>query len=468
MHMKKYIVLLFCLLPLAAQAQLTAIGASFDTTTTWLTGKPEKVYVFFDNNPVTLQAETTETADFTWTRLNIADKKMDTVFQQSGVLVSSLNNAPEGGYRVFVNHSSIVDTFALWVFVDTFKINNITYVNSCDALRLDMETSPSVLTGYTIYNFDAFLTPPHNRGDSTYRGVKSIKWQATEAIHEGAVDPSETWKSGKYAYTFIDAPPPLKDSKYSVTVVDVFRKTESYTSSETIPAMAAYAIISAEEWNNNKWDPACEQPGTSACDLTDKEALYKIKFYHEKSLNANMFYWKGFGNALQNRENLVMWSDSTADLSQEIFPRVPFKEEILDGYTPGKYNVRLTVVNTVSGCADSSEIAGIDVSPSKFSNEAIPNAFTPNGDGYNDVFLFVTGKEPVSMEFIKVYIFTRSGALVYRYEGRVDAWEGWNGKHMGTGSDVADGVYFYVINGEGWDDVKYDTAEYKGVVHIFR
>jgi hypothetical protein len=72
------------------------------------------------------------------------------------------------------------------------------------------------------------------------------------------------------------------------------------------------------------------------------------------------------------------------------------------------------------------------------------------------------------MEYIKVYVFDRSGALVYRYEGRVDAWQGWNGQRMGTGGDVADGVYFYIVSGEGWDGKQYDTSEYKGAVHIFR
>jgi gliding motility-associated-like protein len=137
----------------------------------------------------------------------------------------------------------------------------------------------------------------------------------------------------------------------------------------------------------------------------------------------------------------------------------------VDGYVPGSYTVRLIVNNNY--CIDSAEVK-IMVAPSKLDAEAIPNAFTPNGDMQNDYFTFVEGKEPVSMEYIRVYVYNRSGGLVYRYEGAADAWQGWDGRFMGTGSDVAEGVYFYIINGDGWDGVRHNTSEYKGSVHLFR
>jgi hypothetical protein len=72
------------------------------------------------------------------------------------------------------------------------------------------------------------------------------------------------------------------------------------------------------------------------------------------------------------------------------------------------------------------------------------------------------------MEYINVYIYNRSGGLVYRYEGRYDAWEGWNGRMMGTGSDVSEGVYYYVISAKGWDSIEYNNKEYSGYLHLFR
>jgi gliding motility-associated-like protein len=144
---------------------------------------------------------------------------------------------------------------------------------------------------------------------------------------------------------------------------------------------------------------------------------------------------------------------------------MPHKGQIVDGYVPGSYTVRLIVNNM--HCVDSAEVK-IVVAPSSLDPEAIPNAFTPNGDMQNDYFIFVDGKKPISMEYIRVYVYNRSGGLVYRYEGEADLWTGWDGRFMGTGNDMAEGIYFYIINGEGWDGERHNTSEYKGSVHLFR
>jgi gliding motility-associated-like protein len=67
----------------------------------------------------------------------------------------------------------------------------------------------------------------------------------------------------------------------------------------------------------------------------------------------------------------------------------------------------------------------------------LPNVFSPNADGSNDVF------EPFPWKFVDsvdVAIFNRTGALVYTTN---DPNIQWNGEHRdGTGL-CADGVYFY-------------------------
>ncbi|MDX9906541.1 MAG: gliding motility-associated C-terminal domain-containing protein, partial [Bacteroidales bacterium] len=68
----------------------------------------------------------------------------------------------------------------------------------------------------------------------------------------------------------------------------------------------------------------------------------------------------------------------------------------------------------------------------------LPNVFTPNFDGYNDVF------HPfpyTSVERIDVTIFNRWGGMVYETE---DPDINWDGKDMNTNADCSDGVYFYV------------------------
>ena len=459
--MKKYFLIILCALPFVSQAQMTAVTPDETRPTQWLTGNPESVYVFFDKTSATLSARDVNgvTSDFKWYWLNPVDTTLTLRQTNNSASSSSLTINASGGYQVRVTNASRDTLFSCWVFFDNFRVDTISHTNDCDALRLDMITTPSIYAGYTIYNFESFLNPPHV-GDSTFLGVQKISWDAEENIHAGVTDPNENWKLRQGNTTFIDDPAPLKNSRYTVKVIDVFGKEFSYTTPYTIPAIAAYSKIKAEEKKKDQWNEVSVLEG---------DALYEVRFSNEESLNAQEFYWKGFGNAQTQSQREIIWQEFTTSPSGWIIPKVLYKNETLNAYTSGSYSVRLTVVNTTTPqrCADSTEIK-ITVKPSSFDPMSIPNAFTPNGDGENDFFLFVKGKEPVSIRSIKIQIYSRSGMLVYSYEGTIDAWEGWNGKLNNSGNDVSDGVYYYIISGKGWDDTQYNDKNYKGVLHIFR
>ncbi len=459
--MKKYLIGILLLLPLVSSAQLAAVNPDVVKPTRQLTGRAESVYVFFDKTTGVLNAQSPggTATTFTWRFLNPADTTFTIRQTDANVVSSTYTVTAPGGYQVALNNAAL-DTFSCWVFFDNFHIDTITALNTCTELRLDEVSTPSIYTGYTIYNFNQFLNPPHI-GDSTYYGVQSMQWSASADIHEGVDNPDISWKTRKSSYIFISSPPPLKESSYSLNVIDVFGKSASYTTSYTVPAIAVYAKITAQEFVDNQWKVAPEPP--------KGDALYQLRFSQEESINAGKFYWKGFGNEnVQGAGRLIIWRDSTTTPSDWIYPKMSYKGNTVDGYLPGKYTVRLIVRNLTTGCTDSTAITGIEVSPSKFNTEAIPNAFTPNGDGQNDIFKFVKGNEPVSLENIKIAIYSRSGMLVYKYEGHADEWEGWDGRLMGNRGQVADGVYFYIFSGEGWDGVQYSSSDYKGALHIFR
>jgi gliding motility-associated-like protein len=477
--MKKYpfLLLLLAVVPAAAQAQLSAPTADATVATTSLSNpaRQETIYVFFDDTPAALTATAADTSTFIWTRLNVAGVRLDTVGRDDSVTVSSLHDLPEGGYRVTVYHlidtAAPVDTFTTWVFRDTFHVTGITFRNSCEELELTMSSSPSIYTAYLFYNIDDYLRDSTLAGENTLHGnnTAGVEWSADRDIHEGVDEPDAFWQSPqRYGIVRITDPPPMHDARYSVTVTDLFGKSSSYTMTETIPAIAVYAKITAKEIAADGHEIPMDD--IEASPPSDAEALFRVRFSQEKCLNAQRFLWKGFGDINQPfTRNVVFWSDSTSNSAAPwVAPRMPYKGGWVDGYTPGSYVVRLTVRNPATGCIDSTEIRAIGVKPSSFNANAIPNAFTPNGDNDNDLFRFVNGQEPVSMEYIKVSVFSRSGALVYRYEGRADAWDGWNGKNNNTGSDLADGLYYYILSGEGWDGQMYNSAEYKGALHIFR
>lgn len=79
----------------------------------------------------------------------------------------------------------------------------------------------------------------------------------------------------------------------------------------------------------------------------------------------------------------------------------------------------------------------------------VPNAFSPNGDGINDVFK--VKDTYASIVSFKATIFNRWGQKLYEWS---DLTGGWDGKFHG--STVKDGVYFVVVQAKGADGKKYD------------
>jgi gliding motility-associated-like protein len=71
----------------------------------------------------------------------------------------------------------------------------------------------------------------------------------------------------------------------------------------------------------------------------------------------------------------------------------------------------------------------------------VPNAFTPDGDGFNQVFtpVFTSGFDPYNFEMI---IFNRWGEIVFVTH---DAKRGWDGSYGEFGRDVQAGLYTYKI-----------------------
>lgn len=83
----------------------------------------------------------------------------------------------------------------------------------------------------------------------------------------------------------------------------------------------------------------------------------------------------------------------------------------------------------------------ITISESKLE---MPNIFTPNGDGVNDVYRAKNGYR--SLVAFKACIFNRWGQKLYEW---TDPAGGWDGRFKGQ--DVKDGVYFIIVNARGAD-----------------
>ena len=157
----------------------------------------------------------------------------------------------------------------------------------------------------------------------------------------------------------------------------------------------------------------------SASTLSATELSSEIEFYNSSS-GATFYTWNFDNGTISNDEN-----------------------PIFDFEDVGSYDLSLQVVSE-NGCVDEM-IKNINIYP-EYALYA-PNAFTPNGDGNNDVFL-AEGNGVISFE---MQVFDRWGGLVFESS---DIEYGWDG--MDTSSNKAStGTYMYHIalydyNGKLW------------------
>ncbi len=91
----------------------------------------------------------------------------------------------------------------------------------------------------------------------------------------------------------------------------------------------------------------------------------------------------------------------------------------------------------------------------------IPNVFTPNGDGANDLFVI---KDIDTYTDAKLQVFNRWGGLVFESANYIYS-SPWDGKDQNTGSALLDGTYFYVLTVKHTPTNKVET--FTGTVNIF-
>lgn len=133
--------------------------------------------------------------------------------------------------------------------------------------------------------------------------------------------------------------------------------------------------------------------------------------------------------------------------ADEMFENIDYRftEQNLDySFTEeGTYYVRFVASNSDGSCETYGDTYTIGVGSSDL---RIPNAFTPNDDGINDVWKVAYR----SLLSFSCTIFDRYGTQIYHF---TDPSKGWDGRYKGK--LVKPGVYFYVIEAKGADGRSY-------------
>jgi hypothetical protein len=215
--------------------------------------------------------------------------------------------------------------------------------------------------------------------------------------------------------------PPLVDVTYNLQVTDSFGCiSESSFLYESIHVKADFSF-----------DPA------------NGEAPLEVTFT-DKSIRGDKYTWD-FGDGSKDSISYLKNPD----------PHIYYK--------PGEYTVKLNIESD-KFCQASMESDKIVVDPSELK---IPNVFSPDGDGFNDNFMV----ESKSLRYISVEVFSRSGMKVYSFFGEGEnlrEWKGWDGNINQSSIKASPGVYFFIIRAFGWDDIDYNSKDYRGSVYLYR
>jgi gliding motility-associated-like protein len=259
---------------------------------------------------------------------------------------------------------------------------------------------------------DFFYRDPANGANIKLENDISFLWSSNPA----SVIPFPSIEISPVTYS-----PPLEDVTYKLVVTDSMNCTsESSFFYESIHVKADFSV-----------DP---DKGEAPLEVT----------ISDKSVRGFKYSWD-FGD------------NSIDSISQEKDPQPHIY------YKPGEYIITLTIESD-KYCTDSTSFEKIVVEPSSLN---IPNVFTPDGDGLNDFFMV----DAKSLKYLSVNIYSRSGIKVFDFVAdgeKLRDWTGWNGNVNNSSAKASPGIYFYIIRARGWDDIVYDSREYRGFLYLYR
>ncbi len=419
MNKHLYIVLLLGSLffsPKQVVGQISAPGADLVKVAEYPSGFPREDKIFIvcsstaNGDPVTAGLTGTPPAgygvvNFEWSTYDDEAGSYNPPFFTETGNSSVLTGLGSGGYRLRIFDGASLDTmYYAWLFIDIPFVSCELQVDRCSP-----DAPPFlVLLGKTAQASFNYFDPADNSAVGLENGIL-FKWEVADPDTK---IPKPTLDLNPQVFN-----PPVVDTRFSLTVSDSMGCTDIASFDyETIHVKADF------------------QPEPS-----EGEAPLEVSFLN-KSINAVSYNWD-FGDGKSS------------------FLESP---ELHNYYVPMQYVVTLFATSE-KNCTDSVTYRYITVEPSKLD---IPNVFTPNEDGYNDMFV-VSAK---SLRYLRVKVMSRNGRKIYEFEGNskeIKEWEGWDGRIAGK-QMASPGIYYYIVEALGWDDVEYKPRIYRGSLHLIR
>lgn len=450
MILKRMLLLLLLLVDFAAMAlsQVYAPTADFvfdaryGSVTTM-----DKVFVF--NTPyfgavahAALEAVSTDSTDgwdFHWWVYNPQTITYDLIPGVTNGLSSQIDTITvSSGYQVEMSKGLERDTFRVWIVINDLGMEIINkddgdtllfgYYN-CSSLDLRADTTRVPLFYY-------------NPGTGEKQKVQPILKFTWTTDNPDAVNPSPR------LITRVNNPP-WADTWYKLTVTDVYglARTDSVFY-ESIKSKAGFTVEYIPLYDGE------EYPGSS----------WRRKYYENSEGAPGRYRFDMSSSENMAGYELIFGDGDTLKLTRDSL-------QLVHEYKlPGTYTIVLTTKSDLPyECIDSIS-REIELSYATAENFEMPNVFTPNNDWTNDTLRCLD----VSVDYIDIAIFSRSGLKVYEYAGSMFDWRGWDGNIKNTGREAPVGVYYYVISlFRAYEDpenkeMRIPDKSMRGFVHLYR
>ena len=325
----------------------------------------------------------------------------------------------DGCYRLTITQGENTSVQRAWVFNNWFTAAASITESNCEWFKLQGEFETSELKYYDLAS-NAELTVN-----------KDVKVQ---------------WKKGDENVATVLSPqvynPPTADTEYTLRVYDKFSCIG--TSVVTYTSIVTKANFTVDKQNG--------------------EAPLIVTFTNTSENGTpggyEWFFFRDLDDIKEESKGSTTPADSIEVIAFDNSPVYTYEYS-------GTYIVKL-VSKKITGptvCVDTAYLPGYIIVDTSF--VAVPNVFTPNGDGTNDEFAVKFW----SMQSIEIDIYNRWGKRVHRWQsGDVRGFENtwtetvWDGRLMG-GRYASPGVYFYNVVGMGRDG---ERRRAHGFFHLFR
>lgn len=417
----------------AARTQITSPAADYRDSLGYPM-RPEKdpLFVFYQTNGVHKPGSLSATHpvpgnyNFEWSKYNPEIPGFDVPFHSDpGTASSSVSGLEEGGYQVRIRDGATVDTTMVgWVMLDELvaetdknaegKVRPVKY--TCEFLVISGSVTPDTFVYHDPLTHEAASLHVDYR----------FKWTSDNdnlriPNDSTVLDPNITYL------------PPVQDTWYILTVTDDLGMVE--VDSVLYESIQTKAKFSVEYYDKVTGEYDSTLTGSWSKETGSLDAKLTVRFINE-SKNGASFEWV-FLDTLGG----IKQSGTTYDVDEYAAYTYERADQYYDPYL---------VSESEEGCTDTFRMEkAIFVVPSDL---AIPNVFTPNGDGNNDFFVF----KHQSLKSCKVTIVDRRGKVVYKREiDDIYQWEGWDGNLHDSNRRAPEGQYYYVVEAVGYDGKKY-------------